>query len=275
MGRHSIARLVRDGRWVPLGRGLYLADGRPSWSTWAWAGVRVAGEGSLVGGSAAGHLHQLLNPPAVVDVWVPARPLPRSGDRWRFRLDVEGRRPAPGSLPLLSLEDTVLDLAGELGELDTIDLVHKAMRRTSPGRLRRSMDTRSRVARRSLLASLLEDAVEGVESPLEALYRTKVERVHRLPAASRQHHSTGNRRDVVYLDHGVVVELDGVRWHQERRLRDMRRDNAHQLRGEVTLRYGWHDTFGRACLVAVQVATVLRQRGWTAPFRRCRQCPAP
>ena len=45
----------------------------------------------------------------------------------------------------------------------------------------------------------------------------------------------------------------------------MARDNRSALRSETTLRYGWADVTGRRCAVARQVASLLRDRGWTGP----------
>jgi hypothetical protein len=39
--------------------------------------------------------------------------------------------------------------------------------------------------------------------------------------------------------------------------------------GLTVLRYGWIDVDRRACLVAAQVATVLRRLGWPGSARYC------
>ncbi|WP_198671569.1 type IV toxin-antitoxin system AbiEi family antitoxin domain-containing protein [Desertihabitans aurantiacus] len=47
LGRNSIARLVREGRWSTARRGIYhTAPGRPGWRGLAWAGVLVGGDDS-------------------------------------------------------------------------------------------------------------------------------------------------------------------------------------------------------------------------------------
>jgi hypothetical protein len=71
-----------------------------------------------------------------------------------------------------------------------------------------------------------------------------------------------------------VVELDGRLGHDGGgRFRDMRRDNRTLVAGEVTLRFGSEDVYLHQCLVARQVAAVLRQRGWHDDVVACPGCP--
>jgi hypothetical protein len=39
------------------------------------------------------------------------------------------------------------------------------------------------------------------------------------------------------------------------------------------LRYGWADLIDRPCEAAIEQGVILRQQGWTGPFRRCPHCP--
>jgi len=55
----------------------------------------------------------------------------------------------------------------------------------------------------------------------------------------------------------------------EDRWTDMHRDNAHAAAGLLTVRYNWADVTVRPCLVARQVAEILRQRDTPVPLRRC------
>jgi hypothetical protein len=82
-------------------------------------------------------------------------------------------------------------------------------------------------------------------------------------------------RDVLYEDFGLIVELDGRVAHPgDRRWMDVARDNAAAATGLITLRYGFIDLMRRPCLVAAQVASVLRIRGWQQSTRRCSpNCP--
>jgi hypothetical protein len=93
---------------------------------------------------------------------------------------------------------------------------------------------------------------DGVHSLLEFRYVTRVERPHGLPDGTRQYRVTRSGRhqyqDVTYQAYGVAVELDGRVAHpEERRWRDIRRDNASAVDGQQTLRYGWADMTDRPC----------------------------
>jgi very-short-patch-repair endonuclease len=98
-----------------------------------------------------------------------------------------------------------------------------------------------------------------------------------LPRAKRQHAvMTANgveRRDALYEEWQLLVELDGRLGHEGLgAFKDMQRDNAAAVRGEVTLRYGWFDVVSRPCEVARQIAKILRARGWLGSLRPCAAC---
>jgi hypothetical protein len=128
------------------------------------------------------------------------------------------------------VEDTVLDLCVTARPEDVVGWVTLAVerRRTTSRRLLRTLAGRSRHPRRDLLEGLLADVAVGVRCPLEMTYLRDVERAHGLNAlVSRQLPSRLHkaRRDVCYVDFGVVVELDGRLGHTELgRFRDMDRD---------------------------------------------------
>lgn len=170
----------------------------------------------------------------------------------------------------------MLDLCDLATSSRAVGLVTDAVgsRRTTAHQLRLALQSRRRARHRQLLEELLADVAVGVESPLELRYLRDVERAHDLPRGDRQNRSgLPFRRDVVHLEVGVVVELDGRLGHEgEGRFRDMRRDNRTALVGEMTLRYGTADVAGRPCGVARQVESALRLRGWTGWLSPCRRC---
>jgi very-short-patch-repair endonuclease len=127
---------------------------------------------------------------------------------------------------------------------------------------------------RRWIAAALQDAAEGVHSPLEKHYVDGVERAHGLPVAQRQakrRHGSGSRYlDNAYAEYGLCVELDGLVAHPaEGRWRDTRRDNENLAQGTVSLRYGWPDATENRCRTAAEIAAVLRRRGWTGALRPC------
>jgi hypothetical protein len=107
-----------------------------------------------------------------------------------------------------------------------------------------------------------------------------VERAHGLPEPDRQVPFTAKdgrrgRRDRVYQEYGVVVELDGRLAHpEENRWKDKARDNAAAAARQQSLRYGWAAVTQRPCATAAEVIEVLRHHGWRGRPRPCSPgCP--
>ena len=108
----------------------------------------------------------------------------------------------PWQLPRTTVEDTVLDLvAGARTFDDAYGWISRAVGRrlTSPTSLSKALAGRSRIRWRAWITAALQDAADGVHSPLERNYVDGVERAHGLPTARRQakrRHGSGAR----YLD---------------------------------------------------------------------------
>jgi hypothetical protein len=232
-----------------------------------------------LGGAAAGHLHGLLDqPPRTLLIWTVGADQRRSREPWRFRRTSNQLRWPGGQLPpVISIEDTVLDLCAGRQVREVVELVTRAVqhRLTRPEYLLRRMHERGRVGHRRLISDLLAEVEDGAETPLELAYLIEVERAHGLPTGRRQRRErvSGHHRDVWYEQWRTVVELDGRLGHEGvGRFRDMALDNVAALRAETTLRYGWHDVRGRPCDVAREVGQVLRRAGWPGSLAECRRC---
>ena len=278
---------VRSGWWQPVHRGVYLTfTGTPGHSAQLWAALLGAGPGAILSHETAAELQRLSDKPAhSIHVTVP----------WQRRIKpVAGvslhRSTRAGEIvlgysnpPLTRVEDTVLDLAQTAAAFDEVcGWVTRAFARdlTDAARLRAAMGQRPRLRWRADLHELITAAASGDHSVLEYRYGRDVERAHGLPESVRQAPFTGpggrrGRRDRLYRDHGVVVELDGQLSHPaEAQWRDKARDNAAAVDGQQTLRYGWPQVTRHACATAAQVAQVLRVRGWNGRPRPCSPgCP--
>jgi hypothetical protein len=133
-----------------------------------------------------------------------------------------------------------------------------------------TLTARRRLRWRRELTDALSDVADGCHSLLELRYARQVERAHGLPGGERQHRRGGTYEDVAYPGFGTSVELDGKVGHvAEHAFRDHRRDNAVVLAGARVLRYGFADVTQRPCLVAAEVAAVLRASGWSGRPRGC------
>lgn len=276
--RGSLRRLLRDGHWHRLTTGIYyLGLGEPTWLARAWAGVLLGGSDARLAFEAAGHVWGLVDQPADIRVLVPTSRRVSAQECWTFPRERPGVRSmrSPGNPPRTTIADTVIDLCSETDESGVVDLVTKAVQRrqTTAPDLYRCVRDRRRLPNRAILLGLLGDVGEGAESPLELRYFHDVEQAHGLPRGARQRRSRNGRevRDVLYEEYATIVELDGL-VHALRQLRDMHRDNAALLTGQVSLRYGWPDVTGRPCQVAWQVAAILSARGGSGLPTRCPRC---
>ena len=282
LSRTAVTRLVRDGFWVRMARGIYLtAAMSPTWPALAWAGVLIGGDAARLGGLAAAHLYGLVaEPPPSIDVLIPVTlSRPRITGPWCFVRERPGARSprTVGSPPRLTIEDTVLDLVcdPDCGDREAVDWLTRAVnsRRTTPRRILRAAEHRHFLRQRTLIFAVLDDVAAGARSPLEVDYLNLVERAHGLPVGRRQASRRGTEVDVLYEGYGLLVELDGRLGHTGMgRFRDMHRDNAATSDGLATLRYGKADVFGVPCAVADEVAHNLVRRGWEGSAHRCDRC---
>ncbi|MBL8931969.1 MAG: type IV toxin-antitoxin system AbiEi family antitoxin domain-containing protein [Kineosporiaceae bacterium] len=289
--------LVDKRRWPEVHRGVYATGTLPGhplpYSSRVWAGLLVSGPGAVVAGRTALHLDGLGQaPPAAVQLAVPLarHPTQRPGLVVVRRRHLDELTHPAARPPRLRVEAATLDVAAQAARAeDAAGVVLAVLQRrlTTAERLVEALAARSRHPWRRLLTDVLLDATTGVASLLERAYVTGVERAHRLPRsernlADRERDALGldrgrRYRDIAYLAHRVVIELDGGT-HREpgARALDDRRDNRLLLRDVLSLRYGWVDVTGRRCEVATEVGGVLRLRGWAGHPVRCGPaCPLP
>jgi hypothetical protein len=274
---------LRTGEWRRLYRGSYATfTGDPSREAKLWAAVVWAGPGAVLSHETAAEVHGLIDKPiGPIHISVPAERRPgrrkiRGVVIHRARCLVPQWQP-PWQLPRTTVEDTILDLVAKARTFDdAYGWISAAVGRrlTSAELLSRALAGRSRIRWRAWITAALQDAADGVHSPLERHYVHGVERAHGLPTARRQakrRHGSGTRYlDNLYEEYGLCVELDGLAAHPpEGRWRDTRRDNANLLQDTRTLRYGWPDATANRCRTAAQIAAVLRRLGWKGTPRPC------
>ena len=280
----AIAWRLQSGKWQRIYRGAYATfTGDLSREGRLWAAVLCVGPGAALSHETAAEVHGLTDRPSTrIHIGVPAGRHP-SQDRkirgvviHRSRCLVPGWQP-PWQLPRTTVEDTVLDLIAAARSFDdAYGWISAAVGRrlTTPELLGKTLAARSRMRWRTWVSGALQDAADGVHSPLERNYVHGVERAHDLPVARRQamrRNGSRNRYlDNLYEEYGVCVELDGVAAHPaEGRWRDTHRDNANLVQGAKTLRYGWPDATEHRCRTAAEIAAVLRRHGWTGTLRPC------
>jgi Transcriptional regulator, AbiEi antitoxin len=285
LSRTAVRSRVRTGRWQRLHQGVYATfSGEPSRASTLWAAVLYAGPGAVLSHQTAAELARLIDVPSdLIHVSIPAQRRVSPAPGLVVHTSARARQAVhPARLPPQTrIEETVLDLADAARTIDdAVGWITRALGRrlTTQARLRDALAERPRIRWRRELTELLRPDLSGLMSVLERRYQRHVERPHNLPAGTRQARvRRGDRteyRDLEYEEFGTCVELDGLLAHpSESRWRDIRRDNATAADGGVTLRYGWLDLTGRACLTAAEVDRALRRRGF-AGGRPCRPgCP--
>ena len=182
--------------------------------------------------------------------------------------------------PRVRIEHAVIDVAADANtDFDAIAVISNAVqsRRTTAARLLDALEGRRRIARRAFLEAVLRDVGDGACSVLEHGYLTHVERPHGLRLARRQVRASSRGpvyRDVEYVDHELLVELDGRLFHDTAaaRDRDLERDLDAALDGKFTVRIGWGQCFARPCRTARRIGWLLQQRGWSGAPIPCPDC---
>lgn len=283
LGRDAVDRLIGRGLWLRIHRGVYLTEpGQMTLQARMWAAHLALGRRSVIGGRTAAAYWGLApyQETAPITVLVP-EPCTRTapGTSTRRVPDPAARAHPARRPPVTTVEHTVCDAAAWRGtDADAAEIVMRAcrLRLTSPERILEVMAARPRQGRRNLLTAMCSEIQDGVTSPLERAYATRVTRAHGLPSGQRQMaaRTTGGRRayrDVAYPEHGVLVELDGRTGHEAESdvLRDQWRDNVATLTGMATLRFGWLAVCSHPCAVAQHVAALLTLRGWDGTPRAC------
>jgi hypothetical protein len=283
LSSNSITSKVVHNRWQQVHRGVYATfTGSLVQEARLWAAVLYTGPGARLSHESAAELIGLADRRSpLIHVTIPPnrRVKPPQGviihissngsAGWRF---------ARGVPPHTLAEETVIDLVHAAADLNqVIAYVTGAFGRklTSEERLRREAAGRRKLRWRAELGEIIAAGAGGAHSVIEYRYDRDVERTHGLPPARKQvpftkpNGSTGFR-DRCYEEYGLIIELDGKRYHpDELQGRDQDRDNHAAATAGSTLRYGWIDVTRKPCASAAQVHAALRKRGYTGSLKPC------
>ena len=181
------------------------------------------------------------------------------------------------SLPVEAPADALIDSTGDLIDPEAIqDLISECLQQ----RIVRTRDLevairRKRMPHRAVFEDTLGLAKRGRTTRLEIMADRRVLGAHGLPQGVGQRRLHLNRNDpivdVFYEEYGVILEFDGRLWHDTtaRRNRDMRRDRLATVNDIVTLRFNWNDVRYGQCESAIEIATLLKRRGWQGEMKPC------
>lgn len=158
---------------------------------------------------------------------------------------------------------------------------HVGRRGVTVASMLRALELPRRQRHKRLVLEVLGDIATGVESVLERGWVRRVERPHRLPTPVRQavRVVTGGveRRDMDYVEYGVVIELDGRLNHASWAAgnRDAARDLADLRTGRTVVRLRWRQVMVESCTTAASVGAILQRNGWAgAPIPCSPTCPS-
>lgn len=278
VSRRLIEQHTGDGLWQRIDRGTYWTlPSEPAWDGYLWSALLASDDAAVCGQSAAHLLGFSDERRLPIEIAIPRdrRLADRPFTSYK-RIDMKGRnfRNRHG-IRCVGVEDTVLDLCDVGSRRDVIGWITGAVQQrvTTPQRLAIALRRRRAIGNRRLIESLISETASGVHSNIEFEYVDRVERPHGLPTAFRQVTAAGGAGyvDNHYRPYGVVVELDGRRWHLDA-FRDRRRDNRNTRSGDRTLHYGWVETFSDPCGIAVEVGGLLMHVGWPGPLLKCTKC---
>ncbi|TVZ01360.1 hypothetical protein EAS64_34400 [Trebonia kvetii] len=283
MSKNGITSKVKSGRWRHIYSGVYATFTGPiTRGARLWAVVLYAGRGAQLSYETAAEVLRLTDErSALIHVTIPAERRVRSvtGVVIHRSTTLEtGWRFARGIPPHTWIEETITDLVDAAANFDdAVGWITAGFQRklTGEARLKAVMAGRKKLRWRDLLEEVIPMAAAGTHSTLEYRYDRDVERAHGLPPARRQVpfvKADGSRgyRDRCYDQYGLVVELDGKRFHGgDYSHRDRRRDNDATVTTGATLRYGWDDVARTPCETAAQLFAALRARGYRGAVKPC------
>jgi len=256
---------IRAGTLIRVHRGVYrVGHCAPSYEARYLAAVLAGGDGALLSGLAAAHLHRLLGgsaPPSEVTV-------PRVRRITGVRTRRCGRRDQRDAtcvrgIPVMTVERTLVDIASDIATDELARACHEAGVRygTTPARVAVALARRPNAPGAGKLRVILEGDARVTLSKLEERAMTLIRKdALVLPETNRA--AGGRRVDLRWPAQRLTVELDGYRYHRSRHAweRDRRREREARARGDDFRRYTYDDVFKTPDVFLRELRTVVPRR---------------
>jgi very-short-patch-repair endonuclease len=241
----AIEHRVATGRLHLISRGVYAVGRRDLTPHGRWmAAVLACGDGAVLSHRSAAELWGIGREwEGRIDVSIPRRSrLERRGVRVRCRPSLPSRSLVRRhEIPVTMPVQTLIDLATELkilrleravNEADKLDLV-------DPETLRTALDGYVGMPGVKTLRTLLDRHTFRLsDSDLEILFRP-LALAAGFPLPLTKHWVLGYETDFFFVDQGLVVETDGLRYHRTpaQQARAVKRDQTHTASGLRVLRF--------------------------------------
>lgn len=259
LSAEAIKRWARKGRLIRVHRGVYrVGHAAPSILATYMAAVLACGDGAVLSGAAAAHIHGLTRglPPSP-EVTAPVK---------RTVPGVATRRGAPPAtkvqgIPVTTVARTLVDLAATLADDELARACHEAgvRYRTTPRQVEAVMPRNAPGA--ATLGRILRGETRVTLSTLEKRFLSLL-RQEGLPAPVTNKRAGGRRVDCRWPDERLTVELDSFTFHNSRHSweQDRRREREARARGDEFRRYTYGDVFEEPAATVAEVRRLLRPR---------------
>jgi very-short-patch-repair endonuclease len=263
---HDAIRTRRErGSLVPVHRGVYrVGHAAPSVEATYLAAVLACGEGGVLGGAPAAHLHGLRRgpaPPAEV-LTTTNRRVPGVHTR-RTRSLIAPDKATLRGIPVISVPRTLVELARILDADDLARACHEARVRfrTTPDHIDAVLERIPNSRGAATLRRILRGDEPVILSKLERRFLVLV-RDAGLPAPVTNRPAGSHWVDCRWPDQRLTVELDGYRFHSSRHAweKDRERARAARDRGDEHRRYTWEDVTERGERTVTELRALLRER---------------
>lgn len=273
MNADAVQHRIERGRLHRLWRGVYAVGRSEVSERGCWMGaVLRCGTGARLSHRSAARLWGMrMQPPPEIDVVIPsgaARRAPGIVVHRRAGLDTDDFRRVD-RIPVTDPVSTLVDLAtcvdrdrleALVNEADRLDLI-------DPEKLRAALDVLPSRSGSGRLRRLLDlRAFRRTDSGLERRFLRLI-RGAGLPTPKTQIHVNGFRVDFYWPQLGLVVEVDGLRYHRTagQQASDLRRDQIHQATGLTSLRFSGDQVGHEPDRVRATLAAVAERLGAPRP----------
>jgi very-short-patch-repair endonuclease len=265
LGPRAIEYRVAMGRLLPVYAGVYAVGHLPlGYEARAHATVLAGGAGAVLSHSSAAALWKYVR-----DWSIPFEVIAKSDRRRRgirvHRVKTLTRKDVTRQLgvPVTSPARTVFDMTPRLADTPLRRLMRDA-RLTytlNLSDLAELLDRHPRHPATRRLRPFLKATGGPTRSEFEDAF-TQFARQYGLPAPITNTHVCGYEVDVLFLEHRVIVELDGAEFHLDRYAFEHDRDRDADLlaAGYVTVRITWERLRQRPAREAVRLRKILQVR---------------
>jgi very-short-patch-repair endonuclease len=227
------------------------------------AAVLACGEGALLSGRAAGHLHGLVKgAPPKPTVTTPTQRSVRGVATRRARHPDPRDRAVRDGIPVTTVARTLVDLAADLTPGALARACHEAgvLYRTTPADVDAVLARRPNSPGAKKLRRILHGETPVTLSRLESRFLALLT-ADNLPLPVTNRPAGGRRVDCRWPEHRLTVELDSYRYHSSRHAweQDRRREREAHARGDDIRRYTHGDVFENPRPMLRELRTLLRR----------------